>query len=47
MKLLVITSLKHKASKNLIKFLKFKKIDLTNTEWLYYRLVNVPSSPIF
>lgn len=26
MKLLVITSLKHKASKNLIKFLKFKKI---------------------
>ena len=26
---------------------KFKKIDLTNTEWLYDRLVNVPSSPIF
>lgn len=25
---------------------KFKKIDLSNTEWLYDRLVNVPSSPI-
>ena len=26
---------------------KFKKIDLANTEWLYDRRVNVPSSPIF
>ena len=25
---------------------KFEKIDLSNTEWLYDRLVNVPSSPI-
>jgi len=26
---------------------KFKKTDLTNTEWLSDRLINVPSSPIF
>ena len=25
---------------------KFKKMDLSNTEWLYDRLINVPSSPI-